>query len=256
VFMAGGQLGKTECGNNWIGYVIHHAPGPMMAVSPTVEMAKRNSKQRIDPLIEESPVLAELISPARSRDSGNTILAKESMTGERILPLVIDPGEWIDIDSPDDWLHAESLLESGKITLDDLGFEAAVVWLIDRNLKERGINCFMNLQELEEDKLRPELQITLFRIIQELTTNIARHAQAQNVLIHAKNDDKLFSMTIEDDGTGFDTETVFENTLTGRGLGILGMKERATQVNGTLRICSHPNQGTMVLCTVPISPEV
>jgi N-acylneuraminate cytidylyltransferase len=55
----------------------------------------------------------------------DTILAKESMTGERILPLVIDPGEWIDIDSPDDWLHAESLLESGKITLEDLGFDPA-----------------------------------------------------------------------------------------------------------------------------------
>jgi len=55
----------------------------------------------------------------------DTILAKESMTGERILPLVIDPGEWIDIDSPDDWLHAESLLESGKITLEDLGFNPA-----------------------------------------------------------------------------------------------------------------------------------
>jgi len=140
--------------------------------------------------------------------------------------------------------------------LDDLGFEAGVAWLIDRNLKERGINCFINFQELEEDKLRPELQITLFRIIQELTTNIARHAQAKNVLIHAKNDDKLFTMTIEDDGSGFDTETVFENTLTGRGLGILGMKERATQVNGTLKICSTPHHGTTVLCTVPLSPEV
>jgi len=85
VFMAGGQLGKTECGNNWIGYVIHHAPGPMMAVSPTVEMAKRNSKQRIDPLIEESPTLKELISPARSRDSGNTILAKEFRGGVLVM---------------------------------------------------------------------------------------------------------------------------------------------------------------------------
>jgi N-acylneuraminate cytidylyltransferase len=55
----------------------------------------------------------------------DTILTKNSMTGERILPLVIDPGEWIDIDSPDDWLHAESLLESGKITLEDLGFDPA-----------------------------------------------------------------------------------------------------------------------------------
>jgi len=140
--------------------------------------------------------------------------------------------------------------------LDDLGFEAGILWLIDRNLKERGINCFVNLQNLEEDKLRPELQVTLFRIIQEVTTNIARHAQAKNVLIHVKNDHKLFTMTIEDDGTGFDTGTVFENTLTGRGLGILGMKERAAQVNGTLKVCSAPDHGTMVQCTVPLSPEV
>ncbi len=85
VFMKAAQLGATEMGNNWIGYVIHHAPGPMMAVSPTVEMAKRNSKQRIDPLIEESPVLADLIAPARSRDAGNTILAKEFRGGVLVM---------------------------------------------------------------------------------------------------------------------------------------------------------------------------
>jgi NDP-sugar pyrophosphorylase family protein len=55
----------------------------------------------------------------------DTILARDSMTGERILPLVISPGEWIDIDSPEDWLHAENLLESGEITLEDLGFDPA-----------------------------------------------------------------------------------------------------------------------------------
>jgi phage terminase large subunit GpA-like protein len=59
--MKGAQIGGTECGNCWIGYVIHQAPGPMMAVSPTVELAKRNSKQRIDPLIEESEVLRERV---------------------------------------------------------------------------------------------------------------------------------------------------------------------------------------------------
>lgn len=52
----------------------------------------------------------------------NTILTKKSMTGERILPLMIDPSEWIDIDSPDDWRRAERLLESGEITTDDLGY--------------------------------------------------------------------------------------------------------------------------------------
>ena len=85
VFMKAAQLGATEMGSNWIGYVIHHAPGPMMAVWPTVEMAKRNSKQRIDPLIEESPILKELIAPARSRDSGNTILAKEFRGGVLVM---------------------------------------------------------------------------------------------------------------------------------------------------------------------------
>ena len=57
VFMKGAQIGATECGNNWIGYVIHQAPGPIMSVQPTVEMAKRNSKQRVEPLIEESTAL-------------------------------------------------------------------------------------------------------------------------------------------------------------------------------------------------------
>src|SRR5512135_2887782 len=85
VFMKGAQIGGTECGNNWIGYVIHQAPGPMMAVQPTVEMAKRNSKQRIDPLIEESEVLRKLVRDPRSRDSSNTVLSKEFPGGVLVM---------------------------------------------------------------------------------------------------------------------------------------------------------------------------
>lgn len=85
VFMKGAQIGGTECGNNWIGYVMHQAPGPMMAVQPTVEMAKRNSKQRIDPLIEESEVLRKLVQSPRSRDSGNTVLSKEFPGGVLVM---------------------------------------------------------------------------------------------------------------------------------------------------------------------------
>ena len=77
VLMTGAQIGKTECGNNWIGFVIHQAPGPMLAVQPTIEMAKRNSKQRIGPLIEDCEPLKALVREPRSRDSGNTVLAKE-----------------------------------------------------------------------------------------------------------------------------------------------------------------------------------
>lgn len=77
VFMKGAQIGGTEAGNNWIGYVIHHSPGPLLAVQPTVEMAKRWSKQRVSGLIETTPVLRERVKEARSRDSGNTLQSKE-----------------------------------------------------------------------------------------------------------------------------------------------------------------------------------
>jgi phage terminase large subunit GpA-like protein len=85
VFMKGAQIGATECGCNMIGYVIHMAPGPMMAVSPTVEMAKRNSRQRIDPQLADMPELRKLVAPARSRDSGNTVLSKEFPGGVLVM---------------------------------------------------------------------------------------------------------------------------------------------------------------------------
>ena len=85
VFMKGSQVGATECGNNWVGYVIHLAPGPMLVVQPTETTAKRNSKQRIGPLIEDSPILRNLVRSPKSRDSGNTILAKEFLGGVLIL---------------------------------------------------------------------------------------------------------------------------------------------------------------------------
>jgi phage terminase large subunit GpA-like protein len=81
VFMKAAQVGATEAGNNWIGYVIHHAPGPMLAVQPTVELAKRFSRQRLEPLIAESPALRERVKPSRARDAGNTVLSKEFPAG-------------------------------------------------------------------------------------------------------------------------------------------------------------------------------
>ena len=85
VFMKGAQIGGTECGNNWIGYIMHKAPGPIMAVSPTVDMAKRNSRQRIDPLIEECLALKSVVSSPKARDKGNTILSKDFQGGVLVM---------------------------------------------------------------------------------------------------------------------------------------------------------------------------
>lgn len=77
IFMKGAQVGGTEAGNNWIGYIIDRAPGPMLVVQPTVEMGKRWSKGRLAPLIDDTKVLKEKIRNPRSRDSGNTVQSKE-----------------------------------------------------------------------------------------------------------------------------------------------------------------------------------
>ena len=71
------QVGFSEALNNWIGYVIHHAPGPMLLVQPTVDLCKRYSKQRIAPMINETPVLTSRVAEEKSRDSSNTMLEKE-----------------------------------------------------------------------------------------------------------------------------------------------------------------------------------
>ena len=112
VFMAGAQLGKTEGINNVVGYMISEAPGPAMFVQPTIEMAKRLSKQRLESLIHETPRLAEKIAPARSRDSGNTLFSKEYPGGILLLTgansatgLRSAPCRWVLLDEVDAFPH-------------------------------------------------------------------------------------------------------------------------------------------------------
>jgi phage terminase large subunit GpA-like protein len=85
VLMFGSQMGKTEVVLNWLGAIIHLWPGPTLLVQPTLDMAKRLNRQRLDPLLTETPVLTELIAPARSRDSGNTMFLKEFRGGLFVL---------------------------------------------------------------------------------------------------------------------------------------------------------------------------
>lgn len=85
VFMKGAQIGATEAGQNWLGYIIDASPGPTLMVYPTLDDAKKVSKTRVAPTIEETPRLAALVKSPRSRDSGNTLLVKEFKGGTFIM---------------------------------------------------------------------------------------------------------------------------------------------------------------------------
>jgi len=110
VFIKGSQLGGTEAGNNWLGYVMHHAPGPILVLRPTVDEARRFSRQRLDPMISTTPVLQALVKEARARDGGNSLLIKEfpggvlfltgsnSATGVKSMPI-----RWLFCDEIDEY---------------------------------------------------------------------------------------------------------------------------------------------------------
>ena len=85
VFVKSAQIGGTEALLNFCGFLMAHAPAPILMVQPTVEMAKRFSKQRLDALIESTPTLRGKVKDPRSRDSGNTVLMKEFAGGVLIL---------------------------------------------------------------------------------------------------------------------------------------------------------------------------
>jgi phage terminase large subunit GpA-like protein len=77
VIQKASQMGFTESAVNWLGYTIHHAPGPFLFVEPTVEVGKRLSRQKIDVAIQSSETLRRLVAAPRSRDATNTVLLKE-----------------------------------------------------------------------------------------------------------------------------------------------------------------------------------
>lgn len=85
VFVAGAQLGKTETGNNWIGYTIHHAPGPMLCLMPTDQTAEDNVRTRIDPLIESTPAIRERVPRRGAKEGGNTLNRKDFPGGTLVI---------------------------------------------------------------------------------------------------------------------------------------------------------------------------
>jgi phage terminase large subunit GpA-like protein len=85
VMMKGAQTGGTEAGLNWLGYIIHNAPGIVMLVQPSLDMVRRNTVTRIDPLIASSPVLRDLVATPRSRDAGNSLFRKSFPGGQLVM---------------------------------------------------------------------------------------------------------------------------------------------------------------------------
>lgn len=128
--------------------------------------------------------------------------------------------------------------------LDDLGLAAAMRSYADDHLSQHGVHVSLEI----EDGLPslPEIETVVFRIYQELLTNILRHADADHVSVELYRRDTTLVLAVEDDGCGFDP------TMKSGRAGITGMRERAALVNGTVTFDSEAGQGTHVLVEIPL----
>jgi signal transduction histidine kinase len=140
--------------------------------------------------------------------------------------------------------------------LDDLGLVAATRWLVDNNLVAAGVTVnFKTVGRVR--RLSPQLETTLFRVVQEAVFNIARHAHAKNASVSLRFKKSVIEVRVSDDGEGFDVEGAISSKDRPRGLGLLGMKERVELMSGTLSIRSHPGGGgTEIDIIIPLNYEV
>ncbi len=132
--------------------------------------------------------------------------------------------------------------------LDELGLVPTLRWYANRFARRLGIVLDFEAVNLDE-RPPPELETALYRILQEALTNVARHAQAKQVKIHLARRDGLLSMTIEDDGVGFDVQRSLRKRA---GAGLFGMRERAALLGGTLGMQAAPGRGTRLSVELPL----
>ncbi|MDO8544230.1 MAG: ATP-binding protein [Opitutaceae bacterium] len=104
-------------------------------------------------------------------------------------------------------------------------------------------------------RLPADIELALYRILQEALRNVQKHARARHVTVQLATQDDLVLLTIKDDGIGFDSDHFSARRKRRGGLGLLGMRERATCVGGTLTIKSGRRAGTEIEVRIPLAPR-
>jgi signal transduction histidine kinase len=134
--------------------------------------------------------------------------------------------------------------------LDELGLESALQWLVDGFVKRSGIAVRMDVSK-NFGRLTPDMEIILFRIVQECLTNVHRHSGSKSAAIDLRRSTRSVTLNIADQGRKFETD----HTKVRPGTGLLGMRERVRQFGGWLNV-DFSKEGTTVTAEIPASADV
>jgi len=134
-------------------------------------------------------------------------------------------------------------------SLDDLGLQAVTKRLCEEFEDDTGIKTDYRFFG-DARRLNSEIEVTLFRVIQEALTNVRKHSMARNCIVKLEYGKDRINLVVADNGIGFDyTEKDYKSDV--KHFGIMTIKERVDLINGTFNIESAPGQGTKILVSVP-----
>jgi len=204
------------------------------AMTAQIEERRRIARELHD---ETGQALTALLVGLRTIEDSRTV-AEAAELAERLRGIV-----------------AQTLEEVGRLSrglhpsiLDDAGLAAAVTHQAQEFRQLHGIAVDVRIEGLDAEPLPPLLQTTLYRVLQEALTNVAKHASARSVSVRLAREDGTVQLWVQDDGIGFDA------TAHGgrRRLGLRGMRERAALLDGTVDVQSQPGTGTTITAHIPM----
>jgi len=137
--------------------------------------------------------------------------------------------------------------------LDEVGLPAALRWYADGFAQRSNIQTTLDIPQ-QFQRLSPEMEIAIFRVVQECLTNVHRHASSSSCSIKIVRDADWLRIEVEDSGRGIPKSKQLTLVSSG-GVGLRGMQERIRQLGGTLEIKSSPN-GTVIAATLPVPRDI
>lgn len=238
------------------------APGAEVSgvIGVVVDTTERKQQEQLRSL------LIEQVMTAQDAERGRFARELHDETGQALTALLVGlrtieeartTAEAVELAQRLREVAARTLRDVGRLArglhpsvLDDLGFAVAVTRHVQEFARVHGIAEETRIEGLDASPPSPLVQTTVYRVLQEALTNVAKHAGARRVRVHLTCDGTAVALRVQDDGDGF------EPGATGRwGLGLRSMQERAALLGGAVQVASAHGEGTTISARFPLRPS-
>jgi PAS domain S-box-containing protein len=206
--------------------------------------------------------LIEQVMTAQDRERGRIARELHDETGQALAALLVGlrtieeartTAEAVQLAQQMREVAARTLHDVGRLArglhpavLDELGLAVAVTRHVQEFARLHAIVEDTRIDGLDAEPLLPLVQNSVYRVLQEALTNVAKHAAARRVSVRLERDDTMVELQVRDDGVGF------KPGANHRGLGLQGMRERAALLGGAVQLESAPGKGTMITARFPV----